>query len=257
MTKKWDIFISYSAEDKKIVQKLFLLLQKQNFNIWLDQRELKVGDSITEKINEGLLNSCYFIAFIGPNYLDKKWTQLELTAIIGLENSENKNILPVWHNISYEDLIKKNPLIADKYALKTEDGIEKISEAIATYIKGKVDSNSQPTILLPYYLDSSFKVLLSRKYNILWADSREELIKLVVNNDFDIALEWQHGLEDFPIRDILNFLNNDTPILLCLNWNNNVVENHKERGYVDYLNVPMTLDELDLKVSKYAKSKNA
>ena len=257
MTKKWDIFISYSIEDKKIVQELFLLLQKQKFNIWLDQRELKVGDSITEGINEGLLNSRYFIAFIGPNYLDKKWTQLELNAILGLENSETKNILPIWHNISYEELIKKNPLIADKYALKTEDGIEKISEAIAIYIKGKVDLNFKTTILLPYYLDELFKVILSRKYNILWANNRKELIKLAVNNDFDIALEWQHGPEDFPIKDILNFLNIDTPVLLCLNWNNKVVESYKEKGYVDCLNVPMKLDEFDLKIGKYTKSKNA
>ncbi len=256
MNKKWDIFISYASEDKEMVQKLYLLLQKQDIQVWLDQEELKVGDSITKKINEGLLNSNYFIPFISPSYLDKKWTQLELNAVIGLENSEDKNILPVWHNISYGVLIKKNPLIADKYALKTEDGIETISKAIINHIKVKSASNSQLTILLPYYLDRSFKdLLIAMNYNVLWANNRNDLIKLAMNNDFDIALEWQHGPDDFPIKDILNFINKDLPVLLCLNWNNTVIENYKTKGYADYLNVPWSLNEFNLKINKYINNK--
>lgn len=256
MIKEWDIFISYAAEDKEIVLELYSLLQKQNLKVWLDKEELKIGDSVTKNINEGLLNSKYFISFISPNYLNKKWTQLELNAGIGLENSIGEMIIPIWHNVSYEYVLKKNPLVADRYALKTKDGIDNICEAIVSHINEESISKYQKTILLPYYLDRVFKSLLTKmQYNVLWANNRDDIIKLGVNNNFDIALEWQHGINDYPIRDILNFINKDVPIMLCLNWNGNVIENYKANGYVDCLSIPWNIEEFREKIKKYTKNK--
>ena len=44
------VFISYSHSDKEFVDKLAMNLVKSNIPIWLDRWELKVGDSITQKI---------------------------------------------------------------------------------------------------------------------------------------------------------------------------------------------------------------
>lgn len=52
MTKKWDVFISHSSEDKdSIVRELANLLDKLGVKVWYDEFSLKVGDSLTQKID--------------------------------------------------------------------------------------------------------------------------------------------------------------------------------------------------------------
>lgn len=51
--KKWDVFISYASEDKNTIEReLAKLLDSMGVKIWYDEFSLKVGDSITQKIDE-------------------------------------------------------------------------------------------------------------------------------------------------------------------------------------------------------------
>ena len=60
----------------------------------------------------------------------------------------------------------------------------------------------------------------------------------------DLALEWQHGVDDFPIRDILRKCGKEVPIFLSLNWNGKIPSDFLNLGYRDYLPVPWEFDEL-------------
>ena len=55
-------------------------------------------------------------------------------------------------------------------------------------------------------------------FSVLWAESKSEFIEIVKTNDFDIALEWQHGHTDFTVRDIIRQYNKNVPIVMCLNY---------------------------------------
>ncbi len=56
--KQWDVFISHASEDKKaVVLPLADALKKAGIKVWLDQQELRIGDSLREKIDEGLAKS--------------------------------------------------------------------------------------------------------------------------------------------------------------------------------------------------------
>jgi hypothetical protein len=72
----------------------------------------------------------------------------------------------------------------------------------------------------------------------------------VKQTHIDVALEWQHGPEEYPIRDILRKNKRDVPVLLCLNWNEKFPPNFDEIGYADYLNLPFCLIELMQKITK-------
>jgi hypothetical protein len=72
----------------------------------------------------------------------------------------------------------------------------------------------------------------------------EVLEEEVKHFHIDLALEWQHGPEDYPIRDLLGKYNKNVPIFLCLNWNGRLPPNFSSLGYQDYLNVPWKIDEL-------------
>ncbi|MFM7790885.1 MAG: TIR domain-containing protein, partial [Microcystis panniformis] len=50
-----DVFICHASEDKLlIVEPLVSCLEKADITFWYDRAEIKWGDSITAKVNEGL-----------------------------------------------------------------------------------------------------------------------------------------------------------------------------------------------------------
>lgn len=48
------LFLSHSSADKTFVEKLAKDLEGVGVNVWFDKWEIKVGDSLTGKIEEGL-----------------------------------------------------------------------------------------------------------------------------------------------------------------------------------------------------------
>lgn len=72
------LFICHASEDKPFVERLVGELDRRALHAWFDQREILVGDSIVEKINEGLSQARYIIAVLSPHSVQKPWPATEL-----------------------------------------------------------------------------------------------------------------------------------------------------------------------------------
>lgn len=117
---KWDVFISHASEDKEsFVKKLSNTLNLVGVKVWYDEFTLKVGDSLSKSLDNGLINSQFGIVVISPSFIAKGWTDYELRSLINREVGYKKVILPIWHNISKEKVQKFSPFLADKFALNT------------------------------------------------------------------------------------------------------------------------------------------
>lgn len=117
----YDAFISHATEDKDdLVRPLAGMLKEYGFRIWYDEFELEIGDSLRESIDQGLVNSRYGIVILSQKFLDKNWTKYELNSLVAKEIEGEKVILPIWHNVSKEQVLKYSPMLADKLALTTE-----------------------------------------------------------------------------------------------------------------------------------------
>jgi hypothetical protein len=107
-------------------------LTKLGYRIWYDEFELKVGDSLRQSIDKGLVNSRYGIVVLSPAFFAKNWPQYELNGLAAKEIAGRKVILPVWHNITKDDLLAYSPPLADKVAVVTKDkSIKAIAAALA------------------------------------------------------------------------------------------------------------------------------
>lgn len=119
-TKQYDFFISHASEDKEdIVRSLADALKDNGFEVWYDEFELKIGDSLRKKIDSGLINSRFGIVIISPSFVKKNWTEYELNGMVAREMNGHKVILPIWHKISKDEVLKFSPSLADKMALNT------------------------------------------------------------------------------------------------------------------------------------------
>ncbi|MCJ7662052.1 MAG: toll/interleukin-1 receptor domain-containing protein [Anaerolineales bacterium] len=62
--KKPTVFISYSHADSKFVNELADKLNASGVDVWIDKWKIKVGDSITGKINDGIGSSDFLIVVL-------------------------------------------------------------------------------------------------------------------------------------------------------------------------------------------------
>ncbi len=95
MTTK--VFLSHNHADKEFVRRLASDLNAHGIKYWLDEAEMKIGDSLIQKISEGLTSANYFIIVLSPNSVNTPWVKNELEIALTLEISRSRqiSILPV------------------------------------------------------------------------------------------------------------------------------------------------------------------
>jgi len=118
--QKHDVFISHASEDKsEIVRPLADALIAEGLNVWYDEFTLKIGDSLRRKIDKGLANSRIGLVVLSPEFISKGWTNYELDGIVSKSVSGEQILLPIWHNITKQEVIDFSPSLADKVARST------------------------------------------------------------------------------------------------------------------------------------------
>jgi hypothetical protein len=80
-----------------------------------------MGDSLSRSIDRGLSNSKYGLVILSPAFLSKDWPEYELRGLTAKELGHEKVILPIWHNIERDDILKYSPSLADKFALTSKN----------------------------------------------------------------------------------------------------------------------------------------
>ena len=133
--KQWDVFISHASEDNQtVVLPLAVALQRAGLKVWLDGQELHLGDSLSEKIDEGLATSRFGVVILSPSFLAKGWPRRELNGLMAIEESGRKVILPVWHGIDKRTLAEYSPILADRLAVDTAQGISTVAADIVDVV---------------------------------------------------------------------------------------------------------------------------
>lgn len=122
-----DVFLCHVSEDKEhIVRPFARMLEANSITFWLDEAEIRWGDSLIRSINKGLKESRFLICFISESFIGRGWPEGEVGALLCSELSEGgKRILPIY--IAENEMIfKEYPLFRDKKSLRWEIGIENI-----------------------------------------------------------------------------------------------------------------------------------
>ena len=66
-------FISHSSKDKPFIRKLVADLTAEGVSVWLDEQRIRVGDSIPERIGQGLAESDIFLIALSENSVGSDW----------------------------------------------------------------------------------------------------------------------------------------------------------------------------------------
>ena len=147
--QRCDVFISHASEDKEsFVRPLAAELKRLGLTVWYDETTLKIGDTLSSKIDEGLTSARFGIVILSPAFFAKNWPKKELGGLLAREVQGHKVILPVRHGLSHEDLVKHSPMLADKLAASSADGVEAVARQILDAAQPHAPKPSGATPLL-------------------------------------------------------------------------------------------------------------
>ena len=128
------VFISHASEIKDSVVRELASLLAESVKVWYDEYSIEPGGSIFELVNKGLSNCEFGVVVLSKDFFEKKWTQAELAGLFGREDFGTK-IIPVWHEVGYQEVSCFSPILADRKAITTEGGLQPVVEFILRGIR--------------------------------------------------------------------------------------------------------------------------
>ena len=143
---EYDVFISHASEDKTpFVEDLVKALREREVKVWYDSLNIAWGDSLRSQIDNGLKRSTFGIVVLSENYIKKGWTQYELEGLFNIEMTKGKTILPIWHNITKQQVMDFSATLAGRKALTSatmtaEEIADTFVELIKKYNNDKADN---------------------------------------------------------------------------------------------------------------------
>ncbi|NCC52913.1 MAG: DUF1883 domain-containing protein [Spartobacteria bacterium] len=135
--RAYDVFISHASEDKEeVVRPLHEALIAEGLSVWYDEITLRIGDSLRRKIDSGIARSRVALVVLSPSFLSKGWTAYELDGIVSRSVAGEQQLLPIWHNLTKQEVMDFSPSLADKVARSTvSHTVEDIAREIAELLE--------------------------------------------------------------------------------------------------------------------------
>ena len=135
---EYDVFISYASEDKDdVVAPLADALRAGGLSIWFDDFKLGIGDSLRQRIDKGIASSRFAIVVLSKTFFNKGWPNYELDGLVTKAVDGAQVILPIWHDITKDEVVSYSPPLADKIARNTTtQTIEEIADEIIELVQG-------------------------------------------------------------------------------------------------------------------------
>jgi hypothetical protein len=89
------VFLSHSSADKPFARRLGSDLRRSGARVWIDEAEIRVGDSLIEKISAGIVNTDYLIVALSRASCDSEWVRREVNIALTQEiHGKRVKVLP-------------------------------------------------------------------------------------------------------------------------------------------------------------------
>lgn len=96
------VFLSYAWEDKEVASRIAHALQANGIDTWWAEWCMSAGDSLRQKIEEGLGDCSHFVVLLTTNSISKPWVNLEIDAGLMLKLQSQAKFIPLRYQLSVE-----------------------------------------------------------------------------------------------------------------------------------------------------------
>ena len=90
------VFLSHSHTDKVRARHVGRYLEGQGIKVWIDEGELRFGDSLVEKLSRAIAEVDFLVAMISPASIDSEWVKRELDVAMNQEIKQKRvKVIPI------------------------------------------------------------------------------------------------------------------------------------------------------------------
>src|ERR1700759_4303628 len=79
------IFVSHNHTDREFARRLAADLKLTGVGVWIDEAEIKPGDSLLDKLESGIREMEYLGVVLSPEAVASRWVRKELNAALQME----------------------------------------------------------------------------------------------------------------------------------------------------------------------------
>ena len=128
------VFLSHSSLDKPEIEEIIPLLNGMDLPVWFDKYSIALGDSITDKVQEGIQQSSIVLFWITEHFLDSRWCKFEMRAFIKKLIEEDVRVISV---LDRGIQISRLPLFLQdiKCLMREERTIYQVAQQIASALR--------------------------------------------------------------------------------------------------------------------------
>ena len=98
------VFLSYAFEDTALADKIANTLQENGIDTWWAEWCISAGDSIRQRIDEGLGDCTHFVVLLTPKSIGKSWVNAEIDAGLIRKLGESTRFIPLRCGLPASDL---------------------------------------------------------------------------------------------------------------------------------------------------------
>jgi len=98
------VFLSYTTADQALAKRIAEALMAQGIETWWDQWEIRSGDSLRQKIDQGLGDCTHFVVLLTGTSIKKPWVNAELDTAFVLKLNDQCRLIPLRHGIEHSAL---------------------------------------------------------------------------------------------------------------------------------------------------------
>ncbi len=207
------VFLSYASEDTGFAGEIAAALQNKGIQVWWDKWCIATGDSLRQKIDEGLSDCTHFLVLLTPQSIGKPWVNQEMDAGLVRKLRNECGFLPIRRELPASDL---PPLLSGIYAPEVttaEDIMQLVNDIYG--ITGRPPLGNQPKVVAQgAHLDSGYSASATRiarffveesKHGI-YGDPQIELselakaVELTIDDTKDAVFELSEFIKDAHYR---------------------------------------------------------
>lgn len=82
---EYDVYLCYSSADKDVVREIRDRLARHRIRCWFDDDELRAGDLVRHRMEQGLRSSKFLLVCASANLPDARWANFEINSVLYLD----------------------------------------------------------------------------------------------------------------------------------------------------------------------------
>lgn len=140
LIRMFDVFICHASEDKSdIAHPLNEALKGENLQVFIDDEQIFLGDSLIDEINSALRRSRFVVAIISAKSIKKGWPMQELKSVLSQQISTgSKRLIPVIKKEDLAVVMEELPLLHDTLYFKFDNNAKTAAEQIRQAIEKQI-----------------------------------------------------------------------------------------------------------------------